>query len=411
MAPTDENKAATGNLDRDSLRQIVTRLKEVRRRCAAEPVMPDRRDKAVEGLDAVMADPNRCLEPDSEPMEVEDLDLRLATIEDLFEAMSSQGLARVIANIRSSLSTTPEDPGKEEEPPPPRRFQPSPTSAVRRPRPRPQPRKGRVKVSAPARRGFFGWLKWLMLIGSAVAVASVVYLQQREREIPPAEPPARVVIEEPVVFAMATPSAPKTGPVEWRGKDEFDPGEEDVARFTLEIRLAESSLDEGDIRGSLRHFATAAAIDRHHRRLVDTGKALIAALLQQADLAIDRGDRESAGKTVQSARSIARGLRLDDSAIDRTAKKHETMTRFEDITPQDGEGLQRAVGRPVRLTLKTRDVIFGHLKEIQGDILLIDVYSGVKGGGVEFSTSILRSTINHVRVYDAQGPSEIMTGD
>ncbi len=411
MAPIDESKAETGGLDSNSVQQIASRLREVRRRCADEPVLADRRDKAVESLDVILADLNASLGSDSESMDIDDLDLRLATIEDLFESMSSHGLARVIANVRSSLSVTPDDPEKEEEPPPPRRFQPPPTSAVRRPRPRPKARKGQVQVAKPTGRGFFGWLKWIILIGSAVGVAAVVYFQQTEPEAPPAAPPERVVIAEPVVFTMAPPAAQKTGPVKWRGKDEFDPGEEDIARFTLEIRLAESSLDDGDIRGSLRHFATAAAIDRHHRRVVDVGKALIVALLQQADLAIDRGDRESAGKTVQSARSIARGLRLDDSAIDNTAKKHATMTRFEDISPQDGEALGRAVGRPVRLTLKTKDVIFGHLQEIREDVLLVDVYAGVKGGGVEFSTSILASTINEVRVYDAEQPSEIMTGD
>ena len=411
MTPTDESKAETGGLGNDSIQQIASRLREVRRRCADEPVLEDRRDKAVEGLDAVLADLNKSLGSDSEPMEVVDLDLRLATIEDLFESMSSHGLARVIANIRSSLSVAPEDPAEEEEPPPPRRFQPPPTSAVRRPRPRPKARGGKAQAAAPPGRGFFGWLKWIILVGSAVAVAAAVYLQRTEPEAQPVAPSKPVVVHKPVVFAMAPPPAQNTEPVKWRGKDEFDPGEEDIARFTLEIRLAESSLDDGDIRGSLRHFATAAAIDRHHRRVVDMGKALIAALLQQADLAIDRGDRESAGKTVQSARSIARGLRLDDSVIDMTAKKHETMTRFEDITPEDGEALQRAVGRPVRLTLKTNDVIFGHLQEIQNDVLLVDVYAGVKGGGVEFSTSILASTINEVRVYDAEQPSEIVTGD
>lgn len=184
-----------------------------------------------------------------------------------------------------------------------------------------------------------------------------------------------------------------------------------MADFTLEIRLAESTLNDGDVSESLRHFAAAAAIDRHHRRLVGMGRSLIAALLREADLAYDNGDFEAAGKKVRSARGIARGLRLNDSAIDNTAKKLAAMTRFEDITPNDAEALRNAIGRPVRLTLKTRNVIVGHLLEINDGILLLDVYSGVKGGEVEFSASILASTIKEIRVYDAQEPAEIMVGD
>lgn len=249
----------------------------------------------------------------------------------------------------------------------------------------------------------------MILIGVVVIAASTLYLRYVERDLGMPATSDRQLGDE--LDTMPAAAAPTRVPGSYDDDDEFESHEEDMAEFTLEIHLAESTLQEGDLKASLRHFAAAAAIDRHHSRVIDMGKALIAALLQEADIAYDSGDWDLAGTRVQNARNIARGLRLDDSTIDSTALKHEVMTRFEDVTPDDDQALRRAIGHPVRLTLKTRDVIFGHLRDIEDDILLVDVYSGVRGGGVEFSTSILASTIREVRVYDARDPSEIVTGD
>ena len=175
-----------------------------------------------------------------------------------------------------------------------------------------------------------------------------------------------------------------------------------MARFTFEMSLAESSLQDGDLNGSLRHFAAAAAIDRQNRRVVAMGKSLIAAMLQDADLAYDNGDREMAGKKVQNARSIARGLQLVGSSIGNPTQQSAPMTRFADISPRNGDPVAQAVGHTVRLTLKTRDVIYGYLIEIQNDLLVLDAYSGAKGPGIDSSSSILDSTIKEVRVYDVR---------
>ncbi len=411
MSPIETTKGGSEGLGQESLSQIATRLREVRRRCAGDPGMVNRRNKAVEALDAILADLEQALESSSDSILAGDLDFRLALVEELFEASGSHGLGRVVANIRNTLRSTTENSTREKEPPPPRRFQPSPASAVRQPRPRPGQRDRRVPEAAPARKGFFGRLILTILMGTAIALASVAYFQSADPEPPLLEPTDREVINEPVAVPTPVPSAPTAVPPRSQVEDDFDSDEEEMVQFTLEIRLAESTLNDGDVSESLRHFAAAAAIDRHHRRLKGMGRSLIAALLREADLAYDSGDFEAAGKKVQSARGIARGLRLDDSAIDHTAKKLAAMTRFEDITPNDAEALRDAIGRPVRLTLKTRDVIVGHLLEINDGILLLDVYSGVKGGEVEFSTSILASTIREIRVYDAQDPAEIMVGD
>ncbi len=402
MEPTETLTPESGDLEKTRLREIVTRLEAVRRRCAEARGSAGRQNKAQEGLDTVIDDLDNSLGSGSEPMTIDELDLRLATVEEMFEVTGSHGLGQVLASIRNSLAIATEEASLDEEPPPPRRFQPSPTSAVRRRRPKPKTRKKAAPAPVPTRKGRFGWLKVLIVIAVAAAGAWFVYLRPVEPEITPPDPPDRVVSYEPV-FSSTSPSAPPITARNLSGADgEFDPHEEDMAHFTLEISLAESALQDGDLNGSLRHFAAAAAIDRQNRRVVRMGKSLIAAMLQEADAAYDRGGSELAEKRVQSARSIARGLQLAGSSNDNNVSQGASTTHIEDITLQGGVALGQAVGHTVRLTLKTRDVVRGHIIEIQDNILILDAYSGTRSSGAESSTSILASTIKDIRVYDAR---------
>jgi len=411
LDPTDTTTPGDDALGRARLKQIVRRLNEVRRRSFDDPAEARRPNRATEALDAVLADLDAGLATSAAPMKPDDLDLRLSTIEELFDASGSPGLGRVVSSIRTSLSAAIEDAPADKEPPPPRRFTPPPTAAVRRARPRPQARNGPTPAETRTRRDSHGWLKAGVVIVITVAVASVVYFRQFASETPSPDPTTDPMAGDRVAPRATVPAIPTVIPEPSRSTDEFDPGEEMMARFTLEINLAESTLRAGDLNASLRHFAAAAAIDRFHKRVISMGKSLIAALLHEADLAGDKGDWKLAQKRIEDARNIARGLRLDDSVVDTTAQKLATMTRFDDISPDDAEGLKNTIGRPVRLTLKTKDVIIGRLLAVDDGILQLDVYSGVKGGGVEFSTSILASTIEEIRVYDAKRPSEIMIGE
>jgi hypothetical protein len=241
----------------------------------------------------------------------------------------------------------------------------------------------------------------MLVVAGAIAVAAVGYLRRIEPRLALSTQSQGVVIEKTVVPPLSTPNPPPRSLAVSGSKDEVDLDDEDLARFTFEINLAESALQEGDLQGSLRHFAAAAAIDRKNRRVVGMGKSLIAAFLRDADLAYDGGDLELAGKRLENARSIARGLRLVGSSDGAPASHGAPMARFNDIVARSGESLQPAVGHTVRLILKTRDVIFGYLIEINDDVLLLDAYSGARGPGIDSAASVLASTINEVRVYDA----------
>ena len=397
MAPNDEEDLETGGSERDNLQEIIKRLKEVQRKCADTPGVGGRGNTAVVGLTAILSELEASMDPGSELMEIEILDLRLATVEELFEATGSPGVARVLASVRTSLALPSEDTSKEEEPPPPQRFQPSPTSAVRRRRPRPKTRKGPAKAPPSKRR--FGSVAAAILILGAIA-AAVMYFQQLGPWATPSASSDQAGMNRPVIQWRSTTTDSATAPTGSGSGHGIDLKEEDMARFTFEMSLAESSLQEGNTNESLRHFAAAAAIDRQHRRVVAMGKTLIAFMLYDADLAYVKGDKTTAGKKVENARSIARGLQLVGSTSAKTTESSVTTLRFEDISPRDAEAQIKAVGHMVRLTLKTRDVMYGYLIQIRDDLLVIDVYSGPDGPGIDSSSSVLDSTIKEVRVYD-----------
>ncbi len=398
MAPNDDKDLEKGNPERDKLKEIIKRLKEVQRKCADTPGVGGRGNTAVVGLTAILSELESSLDPGSELMEVEILDLRLATVEEMFEATGSPGVARVLSRIRTSLAIPSEDTGKEEEPPPPQRFQPSPTSAVRRRRPKPKTRRSPAPAPPPKRR--FGWLFVAILILGAAAVAALMYQQQLGPWATSSASSDQATIERPLIPWRSTITDSATAPSGSGSGHGIDLKEEDMARFTFEMSLAESSLQEGNINESLRHFAAAAAIDRQHRRVVAMGKILVAAMLQDADQAYDNGDRNAAGKRVENARSIARGLQLVGAPSENNTQPSATTARFEDISPRDGEALSQAVGHMVRLTLKSRDIMYGYLIQIRDDLLILDAYSGPDGPGIDSSSSILDSTIREVRVYD-----------
>ena len=84
------------------------------------------------------------------------------------------------------------------------------------------------------------------------------------------------------------------------------------------------------------------------------------------------------------------------------------MTRFEDVTPEDGPALSRAVGHAVRVTQTDGVLLLGRLEAFEDDTLLVEVLSGVEGGGVLFSKTIPLVMIRELRVFDAERPSDIV---
>lgn len=395
MAPTDETNQRSAGLDQTKVQAIASRLRELRRRWDQNQGGGDRTSKATEVLDAVLSDLEAAGEDESGPMAAEDVDLGLAMVEEMFEAEGSQSFSRVIASIRASLTPSAVGSGDFEEPPPPIRFQPPPTSAVRRRRPRPHT--SDAKASAPAARSKSGF-RSLMIVAFIVVVvvgAALFYFKVGEFTTRGSESTVIAVGNRPLISGIPDLEPPREEARPAWAMDEFDDREEEMASLTLEIHLAEEAVAEGDLNSALRHFAAAATIDRHHPRVVVTGKYLIASMLREGDLAHGAGDAEMADRRVQSAHDLARGFGLEGD----TPRPDPAEAVFADIDPGEPGALQRVVGYTVRLSLKTGDVVYGHAVAVIGDHLLLDVYAGTRGGKAELSKKILVPTIEEIRIY------------
>jgi hypothetical protein len=397
VGPTEGTKPQPEGLDRDKVQALTSRLRELRKRWAQEQGGEDLKTKATEVLDAVLADLDEAQQTPSGSTAAEDVDLGLAMVEEMFEAEGSQGFSRVIASIRASLIPRVEEHGDDEEPPPPVRYQPPSSVAVRRRRPKPKPETPNKKVSTPAppRKGRLGWFIIAVFVIASAGVVAFLQFQKGRSVSQEAELTEPATGSRPLVSGMPVLVLPQEDTRPSWAREDFDVREEEMATFTFEIRLAEEAMAQGDFNEALRHFAAAAAIDRPHPRVVVTGKFLIASMMREGDLAHDAGDAKLAKKRFQSARSLARGLSLEDESN----RPDPTEVGFEDLDPTRDGVLQGVVGLPVRLTFKTGDVVYGRGDGMDGDHLLLEVYAGTRAGGAERSMKILASTIEGIRVY------------
>jgi len=392
-----EHEETTGpvssGLNRDTVEAVAKRLREVRRRCSEDASAGGGNDAALEVLDAVLKDLDGAMSSEAGVMTAADVDLGLATVEEMFRDQGSHGIVLVISSIRSSLALPGSNDGDDEEPPPPVRFQPSATSASRRRRPRPEPPRQEVRETRGKGRSGLVIIA-VFVIGVA---ATVGWLRFGSTELEPQAPAATdpMVGDRQLVSSMPALAPPPVVPRSSGAEEDFDSYEEDMASFTFEINLAEEAVAEGRLNEALRHFAAAAAIDREQPRVVVMGKYLIASMLREGDLAHAAGDADRTVRKIRSAFDLERGLGLDGGP---EGNDHPGEL-IDDIDLETRDDLDRGVGHPVRLILKSGDVVYGRAAGREDDHLVFNVYAGTRGGGNELSTRMLTSTIRQLRIY------------
>lgn len=410
MSALDARHLETGTVDAPRLLETATRLKEVRRRYIAAAGDGDRFALAVERLDSIISDLDGWLKPGGKPVEFDELDLRLAAVEEMIESVGFPAFAHVIRSVRETFLEPVEDSNAEEEPPPAQRYERRAGSVASPSTSETDLDEWEIRAAAERREGRWGWLIWPALFGGFVTVAALLFFWQGQNGRGSPDSADRVVVEVPEVIEPTAAPAPTSilDPAVFDEAEELRA--ETLAKVELEIHLAYEALDKDDLDPALRHFAAAAALNRHDWRVSALAGSLIDSLLKQADVAFDDSDWELAADRVEVARHIARGLYFDLREIDETAQKHAAMTRFEDVEPGDRPALTRAVGHAVRVTQKDGEVLFGRLEAFEDNTLFLEVYTGVEGGGVQFSKTIPSAVIRELRVFEVERPSEIVLG-
>jgi hypothetical protein len=406
VSPITAGESETGSVEAHRLLETLTRLQEVRRRYALDTGDGEQITLTENCLDSIISDLDGWLKPGGRPIEFGDLDLRLAAVEEMIEATGLPAYAHVISSVRETLMVPAEDSDPEDEPPPPQRYEPPPASVVTRSTPEAGLDEWEIRAAAESRSVGHGGLIWPTLVGGCLAAtAALLFFWPDETRHDLLSRTDQVFLQAPEVEPAVAP-APTAIPIPSRMEETLEFNGETLAHVAREINLAERALRTEDTNLALQHFAAAAAIDRHHRRVIDVAESLINALLKGADTAFDNSEWELAANRVDNARHIARGLHLDTSAIDQTAQKHAAMTRFEDVTPEDPDGFRRAVGHSVRVTLTNSEIRSGRLETFENNTLVLEVHSGFEGGRVQFSKRIPLAMVRKLRIFDAEQPSE-----
>ena len=407
------NEPETSHHEAHELQEIVKRLREVRRRFIQNGGSGDRFDQAEKWLGSVIEDLDNWLKPDGHTGDPEDLGLRLAAIEEIIDSVGLPGYSRVIASVRETLETFEKDKDEspKEELPAPQRYQPPSSAARRVRRPRPAATRPVPKTRTSRKRWGYGLLVVVIVIGGCMVAALALGVFSLDELIADLKgTPEQIVGDEPK--HTESPSGPtETSSIAPSAADQSArAAARNLGQLVHEIESAEAAMDDNNLDSALQHLVAAAAIDRHHRAVVSLGESLIDDLLRSSNRAFNRTERELAAKRLEDARHLAEGLYLDTSAIDQMARAHAAMTRFDDIRPDDPAAVRNAVGRFVRVTLKTKKELFGRLEAYEDNRLNLSIHSGVDGGGVQFSMKIKLNEIRELRVYDATEISETVLG-
>jgi hypothetical protein len=386
------------------LLEIVTRLTEVRRRYVFDAGDGERYELVEERLNSVIADLQGWIKPGGTPVELSGLALRLSAVEEMMEAVGFPGHAHVIASVRETLVGLGEGSTREDDPPPARRFEPAPArGSVRSPADSALDEERRPFGAALRARSR---LLLAVVAGLCAAGAAAILLPLREMggdrsgqvEL---EIPATLENSRPVTSDDARP-IDDTKPTGWS----FEDAARHRAQLLKEVDSAEEALGGGDFDSALRHFAAAAAVDRHHREVISLAGRMIEALLQGAGEAFDNEQWDLADKRVADAGHLARGLYLETSAIEQTARRLAALTRFEDVQPDDQASILGAVGHAVRVTLTIGDPLYGRLGAFDGVELTLAIHSGIEGGGAEFEKAVAIGNVGEIRVYETESLAE-----
>jgi hypothetical protein len=410
VSPANAERFESGNVEAHRLLETATRLKEVRRRYVSDSGDGEKFALTEERLDSIISDLDGRLKPGGKPIDIGELDLRLAVLQEMIESVGFPGYAHVIASVREDLLEPVEDAKADEEPPPPQRYEPPATHVADGSASEAYLDEWEARAAADRRQRHWGWQIWLTMIGGFLAAAALLFFWQGETGHGSPDRTVQIPVEEPNVLEPTAAPAPTLIPDPADVEEEEEFRTESLAQLEREIHLANDALSDQDLDTALHHFVAAAVIDRHDRRVSAFAGSLIDSLLKMADEAFDDGKWELAADRVEVARRIARGLYFDASAIDHTAQKHAAMTRFEDVTPEDRRAFGRAVGNAVRVTHVNGEVLFGRLEAFEDNTLVLEVHSGVEGGGVQFSKAIPLVMIRELRVFEAERPSETVLG-
>ena len=398
VTPAREDLTRLQNaIDPARLAQVGLRLRGVRDRLAAEAT-DTRGGAALDRLNAVIDAVQPGDHPAADAPELDRLHVELGAIQEILDAAGFPGHARVVSSVRSGLSDLVPSSGTDDEPPPPRRFRPPPRSSQARPT---------EAAELPTSQSSVGRRPQLLMVAAwvvgliAVVAFGVVRTWSRSESTLPETAATRVTSTPDRRSDDAAP-IPTLAPWVPDPEEQLAAYERHLAVVARELDLARTALDADDPDTAVRHFAVAAATDRHHRRVVDMADPLVDKLLTAADVAMADGNWPEAEARIDAAREIVERFYLDAEPVQAAARRLATTSRFRDLGAGDAEAIRAAVGREVRVTLASGDTLAGRMTAFDGRTVSLAVHSDVAGGRVQFARDVPLDRVHQVRVFGVE---------
>jgi hypothetical protein len=106
VSPANAEQFDSGSVEAHRLLEIVTRLKEVRRRYVFDAGDGEQFALTEDRLDSIIADLDGWLKPGGKPIEIGDLDLRLAVLQEMMESVGFPGYSHVIPSVSRATHTS-----------------------------------------------------------------------------------------------------------------------------------------------------------------------------------------------------------------------------------------------------------------------------------------------------------------
>jgi hypothetical protein len=175
VSPANVEQFDSGSVEAHRLLEIVTRLKEVRRRYVFDSGDGEQFALTEDRLDSIISDLDGWLKPGGKSIDIGDLDLRLAVLQEMIESVGFPGYAHVIASVREDLLEPFEDAKADEEPPPPQRYEPPAAHVADGSISEDYLDEWEIRAAAERRQGRWGWQIWSMLIGVLLAAAALLF--------------------------------------------------------------------------------------------------------------------------------------------------------------------------------------------------------------------------------------------
>ncbi len=375
-----------------ALTPVIARLKDIERKCESMGTRNEEFPLMKERLTSVISRLEAGVEASGEPLAFGAMARELFPVAHLFESMGFTSVGREISHVERTLRGL--DPGAGDVPQEP--TQPAPPSQSSAARPSTP---GDLELDRePSDEESSSPVPWPIIVGLVLLVAAVlvaVMIILGKGPFAAKDPSTEAVPTPPVVNTPVPTPAPVATPTVRR--DDTDSPKKILAESIAEARLA---LGRGDLEGAVRNLATASLIDRNDSSVVEIAEQLVTIFINDANHAANEQRFEDAEALLERARRISLRFGFPTAPIDRAARQHKTIVRFQILGPGETTAIRAADGKRAELRITSGVTREGHLRGIQGADLLLAVEDDMGGGVVRYVDEIPLSTIVAIKIYE-----------